>query len=220
MTNKAYIVANEEQEREVLGVLQANGIKQVFGTYSQFRPLTGFPYVIHESVTSNVLTSYRLPKLEYSTEIIYDGRKESGMSISKANKMKISKEVYDVLAEWRSVYGLNDRFTVIDDLRHLPDEVEGWYWDGGTRTANNQRLLAIIRFAMGEQPFEIEKPKKWVVRSKDTDNTGDYGYVSINQYNITFNAYHISSATKFDTREEAESWANSHQEVIEVELDE
>lgn len=29
-------------------------------------------------------------------------------------------------------------------------------------------------------------------------------------------AYIISQATRFDTKEEAQSWANSHQEVVEV----
>ena len=29
--------------------------------------------------------------------------------------------------------------------------------------------------------------------------------------------YDIDNATHFDTKEEAESWANAHQEVIEVE---
>ena len=64
--------------------------------------------------------------------------------------------------------------------------------------------------------FEIEKPNKWVVRSKDKDVDGDYGYVHVGDYNTTIIRYHLDSATRFDTKEEAQEWANSHQEVIEV----
>lgn len=67
---------------------------------------------------------------------------------------------------------------------------------------------------------EVEKPKKWVVRSKDTDSEGSRLYVNLSKGvaipDITTFLW-LESATRFDTKEEAASWANSHQEVIEVE---
>ena len=82
----------------------------------------------------------------------------------------------------------------------------------------NNRLIAIIRWVNGEDVFEVEKPKKWVVRSKGTDHDNDHWYVYLpnNIDEINNVVYYVSSATLFDNKEEAESWANAHQEVVEV----
>ena len=71
----------------------------------------------------------------------------------------------------------------------------------------------------GANDFEVEKPKKWVVRSKETDEDGDYHYVDLDNFKnlkSVSTIYGLDFATKFDAKEEAQSWANSHQEVIEV----
>lgn len=81
---------------------------------------------------------------------------------------------------------------------------------------NNNRLIAIIRWVNGEDVFEVEKPKKWVVRSKETDSTYCYAQLLSENNNTLFMAYSFANATRFDTKEEAKSWANSHQEVVEV----
>ena len=75
----------------------------------------------------------------------------------------------------------------------------------------------------GANDFEVEKPKKWVVRSKETDSTGKYHYSILSHFSDLpsmdyYFVYEKDDATKFDTREEAESWANAHQEVVEVEV--
>lgn len=72
------------------------------------------------------------------------------------------------------------------------------------------------KYSKKEDVFEVEKPKKWIVRSKVKNQYGDFGYVSISTFNIVHNSFDIDQATKFDTKEEAESWANSHQEVREL----
>ncbi|WP_258088137.1 hypothetical protein [Weissella fangxianensis] len=214
MTNKAYIVANEQQEREVLGILGANGLKYVIGTYSQFRPLTGFPYVIYESNNSNVLKSGRVPKLNiYLTDVMYDGRKEDKMS----KKYVVSQEFMDKLEEWRCVEGF---FVVTIEISTLPDVVKHW-WCNGNNKENNNRLIAILRWVNGEDVFEVEKPKKWVVRSKECDEDGDYHYVNLDNFKnlkSVSTIYAFDCATKFDAKEEAESWANAHQEVVQVEM--
>ena len=70
---------------------------------------------------------------------------------------------------------------------------------------------------MKKYVFEVEKPKKWVVRSKEHDAGGNYQYIKAGNFDMVFNKYNIDQATRFDTKEEAESWANAHQEVVEVE---
>lgn len=67
---------------------------------------------------------------------------------------------------------------------------------------------------------EVEKHKKWVVRSKKPDCDGDYGYVQRNSlFHIEFTditpSLHL--ATKFNSKKEAEHWVSPYQEVIEVE---
>ena len=79
------------------------------------------------------------------------------------------------------------------------------------------------KYSKKEDVFEVEKPKKWIVRSKEVGNNNRHSYVRlvISSAELT-NAsveFDYSWATYFDTREEAESWANAHQEVIQVEVD-
>ena len=54
---------------------------------------------------------------------------------------------------------------------------------------------------------------KWIVKTRDKVPQ----YTMVLDDSTSTNFYNINMATKFDTKEEAESWANAHQEVIEVE---
>lgn len=139
-------------------------------------------------------------------------------------KIKIRKEVYDALVQWRD----GNKLEVVpilsvgvSTLIDMPAVVDEWWYDNKSSNLEcNNRIIAIIRWVNGEDVFEVEKPKKWVVRSKETDEYGDYRYICLADYagitNIKF-VVENGNATKFDTKEEAESWANAHQEVIEVE---
>lgn len=137
-------------------------------------------------------------------------------------KYVVSQEFMKELEEWKQQGNTEAYFVGWYDISVLPDDVKRWWtYPEINNFETNNRLIAIIRWVNGEDVFEVEKPKEWVVRSKEADEDGHYGYVSINEYNFTFNAYHIIGAakfaTKFDTKEEAESWANAHQEVVSVE---
>ena len=142
--------------------------------------------------------------------------------------MKVDKYIYDKLVEWKdTVVRHSDSRVFINDIKSLPGVVQDWiyfdYNEDGEYVVNtsatevNSRLVAVIRWIEDDKVFEAEKPKKWVVRSKGADDDDNYSYVFINLHNLTLSTYHISNATRFDTKEEAESWANAHQEVIEVE---
>lgn len=215
MTDKAYIVANEEQEREVLEKLEREDLVWVAGGEkpTKFTPKSAvFPYVLFIDNKGRISWG-NIGKLT-DKEIVYDGRKEERVS----DKYVVSQEFMDELKEWKNDLKVNGRYYIYeDDIYDLPSVIENWWKHsrGYDKEANN-RLITIIRWVDGEDVFEVEKPKKWVVRSKERDGEGDYGYIFINPYNLTLSTYSISQATRFDTKEEAQEWANSHQEVVEV----
>lgn len=131
-------------------------------------------------------------------------------------KYVVSQEFMNDLEEWKKQGNTNVYFVGSHDLSMLPDYVKRWWnYPEINNFECNNRLIAIIRWVNGEDVFKVDKPNKWVVRSKFKDIEGYYWYVYV--YNgITSNRFKEDQATQFNTKEEAQSWANSHQEVIEV----
>ena len=218
MTDKAYIVTNERQEREVLEKLEHGGFTWWGGdNLTENTPSklfhTQFPYTIF--VGKNTVTFNRLSKLE-DEEIVFDGRKEYNMS----EKYVVSQVFMNELKDWKKRGNTDVYFVGSYDISMLPIDVIRW-WDCPeiNNFEQNNRLIAIIRWVNGEDVFEVEKPKKWVIRSKGTDDGGHYGYgrLLLANNNTLFMGYSLAKATFFDTKEEAQSWANAHQEVVEVE---
>ena len=226
MTDKAYIVANEQQEREVLDKLERIGLTWIDSRNPTERmpsisPFVEFPYVLFKR--NNVTWGY-VGNLE-DEEIVFDGRKEEQMS----EKYVVSQEFMNTLNKWREdlpSFSMSKKFVGPSAIQELDDNIEEW-WNTTDLSdeENNKRLIAILRWVNGEDVFKVEKPKKWVVRSKATDNDGDYRYVSMfdSFFGITYTDSgkdKLENATHFDTKEEAKSWANAHQEVVQVEVDE
>ena len=218
MTDKAYIVTNEEQEHEVLNDLERQGIKWVSGGEkpTEFTPKPiQFPYGLFTDDEGHLQWG-NMRSLE-DEEIVFDGRKEEHMS----EKYVVSQEFMNKLEEWKYKYFNDANYFVSHlDIMNLPHIVSVWKCDGVYDNEANNRLIAIIRWVNGEDVFEVEKPKKWVVRSKETDEDGDYHYVDLDNFKnlkSVSTIYGLDFATKFDAKEEAQSWANSHQEVVEVE---
>ena len=102
-----------------------------------------------------------------------------------------------------------------NDIQDVPDVVYIWWRRIENSIERNNRLIAIIKWLNGEDVFEVEEPHKFVVRSNKSDEDGDYTYVLVER-GMNATAYLSSYATKFDTREEAQEWANSHQVVVEI----
>ena len=219
--DKAYIVTNEEQEREVLEKLEQEGLKwkglsqeptQWLPTHD-FTYGTSFPYILFGD---DVVSWCSISELKDNYEIVFDGRKEKKMS----DKYVVSQEFMNSLKDWKKRGNTDVYFVGSYDISMLPIDVIRW-WDYPeiNNSEQNNRLIAIIRWVNGEDVFEVEKPKKWVVRSKETDEDGDYHYVDLDNFKnlkSVSTIYGLDFATKFDAKEEAQSWANSHQEVIEV----
>ncbi|MBU7568540.1 hypothetical protein KGP39_07270 [Weissella hellenica] len=138
-----------------------------------------------------------------------------------SDKYVVSQEFMDELEEWKQQGNTEAYFVGWYDISVLPDDVKRWWtYPEINNFETNNRLIAIIRWVNGEDVFEVEKPKKWVVRSKEVNDDGDKHYwklLNLRGVLEVTSTFELRLATKFDTKEEAQSWANSHQEVIEVE---
>ena len=218
MTDKAYIVVDEQQEWEVLEKLEKDGFmwtdhaNKPTELVPSIEVSKQFPYAI---VIDRGI-SLKLSNYFEHYEIVFDGRKEEHMS----EKYVVSQVFMNELKDWKKRGNTDVYFVGSYDISMLPIDVIRW-WDCPeiNNFEQNNRLIAIIRWVNGEDVFEVEKPKKWVIRSKGTDDGGHYGYgrLLLANNNTLFMGYSLAKATFFDTKEEAQSWANTHQEVVEVE---
>lgn len=211
MADKAYIVANKEQELDILKKFKGDGIYWNAGEYAtDFIPSEKvsfeiFPYAL---VKNKSVYWSSIDKLK-DTEIVYDGLKDE-------KKYKVTQEFMNELIEWRDA---DWRTTfIVQDLAWLPIIVSSWCFENENSIENNNRLIAIIQWLNGEEVFEVEAPHKFVVRSDDTDENDDYWYVNLYK-GLSHVVYNFGSATKFDTREESQEWANSHQVVVKIDAE-
>ena len=213
MTNKAYIVANKEQELEVLNEFKENKFVWIGGELptewvtSEEGLFVSFPYMLIEKGDGKIYWA-AMDQLEDET-VVYDGRKEE-------KKYKVTQEFMNELIKWRYAYRRTP--LTAQDLACLPVIISSWCFENESPIEDSNRILAIIQWLSGEDVFEVEAPHKFVVRSDKKDNDGCYAYVAV-ENDMTTTAYTFVNATKFDTREEAQGWANSHQAVIEIDED-
>ena len=135
-------------------------------------------------------------------------------------KYKVTQMFMDKLIDWRSRKNIDatngDRTSYLGqgDLV-LPYPIINWWLDDKNPIERNNRLIAIIQWLNGEDVFEVDKPHKFVVRNDTPDEDGDYYYVQ-NYNGMTERVFSSYGATQFDTREEAQEWANSHQVIVEI----
>lgn len=216
MTDKAYIVANKQQEREVLEKLEREGM---LWRGSGYKP-TEKSHLIKDPITlfakdDNQLTyDYEVTESYLSNfEIVYDGRKEGKMD----KKYKVTQKFMDELNIWRDKWGGDNGYVDGFLIDILPGVVESWRFKDNSIERNN-RLIAIIKWLNGEDVFEVDKPHKFVVRSEMPNADGDYVYV-LAEYAVTNTVYSLNDATKFNTELEAQEWANAHQVVVEIDED-
>lgn len=208
MTDKAYIVANKKQELDVLNKFEKDGLKwRGNRNPTEFFPsdICLFPIVLFKGDCITWSFSVNL-NIE---EIVYDGRKEEKM-------YKVTQEFMNELIKWRYA-DLRIPLTV-QDLALLPVIISSWCFENESPIENSNRLFAIIQWLNREDVFEVEEPHKFVVRSDNADRDGDYMYVQVID-GLSYSSYLKSDFTKFDTREEAQEWANSHQVVIEIDAE-
>lgn len=228
MTDKAYIVANKEQELYVLNKFEEEGLiwftgekptewlpsQKIFNIYD-----VRFPYALavnNENEYESGVFWFRLRALA-DEEIVYDGRKEEKTS----KKYFVTQEFMDELIKWRNHYVLDATlggpldFVDGNNINEFPDIVDNWWGYPDNPIERNNRLIAIIQWLNGEDVFEVEKTHKFIVRSENTNADKYYTYVEVDE-GITTTVYSVKYATNFYTREEAQEWANSHQVVVEI----
>lgn len=222
MTDKAYIVANKEQEFDVLNKFEQKGLFWINGAmpnnwlpskHSHSMLFEQFPYALIEREDKEIawLAMGQLT----DEEIVYDGRKEEKM-------YKVTQEFMNELIKWRDEMNLDtnegtDTFVDGYDIQNIHEVVNNWWAENEDPIECNNRLIAILQWLNGEYVFELEEPHKFVVRSKHTDGEGDYPYIKVVNHMALVTDY--THAMKFDTREEAQEWANSHQLVVEIDAE-
>lgn len=221
MTDKAYIVANKQQELDVLNKFEQDGLIWLEGQNpTDWLPSENvyfdFPYVLIYDGGGNIIVR-EMAELANKT-IIYDGRKDKTM-------YKVTQEFMNELIKWRDDNSLETKTGYMyeavdgDEIQRLPDLVDIWWTAPSNSIERNNRLIAIIKWLNGEDVFEVEDPHEFVVRSEHTDRDGDYIYVGVDYEIFTTYRCDLNCATKFNTREEAQEWANSHQVVVEIDED-
>lgn len=128
--------------------------------------------------------------------------------MEELNTAKIRKTPHGLLHE------------VINETSGEFRRIINWYSNSDELTAEEAQVKIIQHVYLNNPQFEEEKPKKYIVRSKQADDQGDFIYLSLEErYRLTYstNTSDFYTAEKFDTREEAEKWTNPLMEVIEVE---
>lgn len=208
MTDKAYIVANKQQELDVLKNFEEKGVVWRAGRNATdfvpsengvFNKFASFPYAIIEKI---FLIWSPIEQLEDET-IVYDGRKAENVE-NVDNKYKVTQEFMNELIEWRDDMNLNAKnvdfgaFVNGNDIQNVTDVVYIWWRKIEKSVERNNRLIAIIQWLNGEDVFEVEEPHKFIVRSDKKDHDGDYAYVAV-ENDMTTAAYTFVNATKFDT---------------------
>ena len=168
MTDKAYIVTNEEQELRVLNEFEKRGYcwindqgKPISSGVLIARELEDYPLFIGERFETKTIYWQDLSKL-VNEEIVFDGRKEEQMS----EKYVVSQEFMNELEEWKKRGNTDVYFVGSYDISMLPIDVIRW-WDYPeiNNSEQNNRLIAIIRWVNGEDVFEVEKPNRRIRRS-------------------------------------------------------
>lgn len=221
---KAYIVANKEQELNLLNKFEQDRFdwpgkrfewpdgekptgwlpsKKAFSKYH-----FSFPYTI--VINEDNIITWSIDSEDYDGDIVFDGRKENDM-----NKYLVTQEFMDKLSKWR-----NDLlFLTSSVIRELPELVEKWLSSGGSANEYNKRFGAIIRFVNGEDVFETQKTYKYYVAR----TSSPVMYLQMKKwYHSEFPKYDSDFSKKkiFNTREVAEKWVIPDYEVVEIDENE
>lgn len=130
---------------------------------------------------------------------------------------KVTQKFIDALGKWKEGLNFNGQYYVDDEeIFDMPIAIDKWWKEPvGDYIEQNNRLISIVSWVNGEDVFEVEKPHKFVVRSDKSYQNGKYRYVMVEEDIKSF-VIDLKYATNFDTREEAQEWANSHQVVVEI----
>lgn len=211
MTNKAYIVANEQQEHSILKKFEQDGLRWHSGEKpTEWKPvnegaLCSLPYalVVKDYVSWDYVAWSSLSQLT-DEEIVYDGRKTP-------DHIKVPNEI---IRDIKKYVDNHNSFAWLYDFSTYPKSVCDWILKD---TA--ERIKLLVDYIEGN--ITLITTEQYVVRSIDPDENGDYSYLRLGAQstsvpNIEVAQFELQDATHFETREEASKFLISGMEIVEV----
>lgn len=146
---------------------------------------------------------------------------EETHSVVEKPKVKMTQSEFN---EWQKLYSMHHKNRAYYALEALED---GEFSDLYAKFAAYIEDLPIFADLWvnydpehPEKTIEVERKKKWFVRSKGF-MWEDYTYSKINRTGVVVqNTFEKSDAMSFDTQEEAEKWVNPLNEAVLLEVEE
>ena len=124
----------------------------------------------------------------------------------------------DVIAELKTIKEDNGDDNLQGFMNDVNDDEELYQGIEGFSRSGMPNDVLLGEWWLEHVEFAPKKGHKFIVRSDKKDHDGYYAYAAI-ENDMTTAAYTFANATKFDTLEEAQEWANSHQVVVEIDED-
>ena len=156
MSRQMFIVANKQQERDVL--------RNISRRYSvpldklkkwSDKEFVGFPRAFDVGEEGISFTSMSMVGIFKDQNIVYDGRNDT------RKIYKVPQALMNDLIKWRDLNNLDaqqgDFYNTFmqEDFSNIPYSVYSWRFQGGDSVENNERLIAIIQWFNGEDVFEV-----------------------------------------------------------------
>lgn len=204
---KVYIVANEQQEHNILKKLERKGLVWVAGGEkpTEWKPvkegtLCSLPYAL---VVSSYVSWFNISQLT-DEEIVYDGRTAQD-HINVPNE--IVRDIKKYVDEHKS-------FTYLYDFSIYPRSVRNW-----VQRNTPERIKFLVDYIEGN--ITLITTEQYVLRSIDPDENDDYSYLQLGVQStsvpdITIAQIKLEEATHFETREEANEFLIAGMEIVEV----
>lgn len=206
MGNKAYIVANEEQEHSILKKFEQDGLRWHSGEKpTKWKPvnegaLCSLPYAL---VVKDYVSWSSLSQLT-DEEIVFDGRTEP-------EPIKVPNEI---IRDIKKYVDNHNSFAWLYDFSTYPKSVCDWILKD---TA--ERIKLLVDYIEGN--ITLITTEQYVLRSIDPNENGDYSYLRLGAQStsvpdIEVAQFELEEATHFETREEATEFLIAGMEIVEV----
>lgn len=157
-------------------------------------------------------------KANYADEVSYMLKHQVGVeNLPDAPEKRVIELPDDVIAELKTIKEVNGYHNLQGFMNDVNDDSEIWSGVDELNYSGTPTDALLGEWWLEHVEFVPKNESKFVVRSKEIHSDGDYSYIRIFDQMALHTNYNLSM--KFDTREEAQEWANSHQVVIEIDED-
>ena len=157
MSKRMFIVANKQQERDVLRniSLRYSVPLDKLKKWSN-KEFIGFPRAFDVGEEGISFPSMSMVGIFKDQNIVYDGRNDT------RKIYQVTQTLMDDLIRWRDVRNLDAQEGNLStafmqqDFSTIPYSVNLWRLKDGNSIERNERLIAIIQWLDGEDVFEVE----------------------------------------------------------------